>query len=41
MSENIVYVISGSANQFSTDDVYRTQEIVLLRIRVERSIGQV
>lgn len=33
--------ISGNANQFSTDDVYRTQEIAQLRIHVERSIGRV
>ncbi|XP_078331887.1 uncharacterized protein LOC144625315 [Crassostrea virginica] len=31
----------GSANQFSTDDIYRTQEIAQLRIHVERSIGRV
>ena len=34
-------VISGSANQFSTDDIYKTQEIAQLRIHVERSIGRV
>lgn len=31
----------GNANQFSTDDVYRTQEIAQLRIHVERSIGRI
>lgn len=31
----------GQSNQFSTDDVHKTQEIAELRIHVERSIGRV
>ena len=31
----------GSNEQFSTEDVYRTQEIAQLRIHVERSIGRI
>ncbi|XP_055999711.1 uncharacterized protein LOC125664666, partial [Ostrea edulis] len=31
----------GSAQQFSTDEVFETQEIASLRIHVERSIGRV
>lgn len=40
MSENLPFYL-GNVNQFSTDDVYRTQEIAQLRIHVERSIGRV
>ena len=31
----------GSANQFSTEEVFKTQEIAQLRIHVERCIGRV
>ncbi|XP_061178177.1 uncharacterized protein LOC133186841 [Saccostrea echinata] len=31
----------GTSNQFSTDEVFKTQEIAQLRIHVERSIGRV